>query len=176
MNSRTISRQALHYDAGLDEQGLCINTMDEIKLEDLYDNYAAIFKIPIDDIDRVSVLPNTYYYKDFTFGGIIDIHTKKSDFNSLRLLPNMARFRFPIADACEWKFTSPDYSLTDSLERIPDFRYLLHWDPYIPVGKSGEASTQFYTGDVPGDFVVRVMGISRDGEILKAEMEIHVED
>ena len=140
----------------------------------LYDNFPAIFNIPVENIHRMSILPNTYYYKDLTFGGIIDIHTKKSDFNSVPLLPNMTRFRFPIADAGEWKFTSPDYAMENSLKRIPDFRYLLHWESDIQVDNSGEASVQFYTGDVPGDYVIRVMGMSRDGEPLQTESEIHV--
>jgi len=140
----------------------------------LYDNFPAIFNIPVENIHRMSILPNTYYYKDLTFGGIIDIHTKKSDFNSVPLLPNMTRFRFPVADPCEWKFTSPDYAMENSLKRIPDFRYLLHWESDVQVDNSGEAFLQFYTGDVPGDYVIRVMGMSRDGEPLQTESEIHV--
>ena len=141
----------------------------------LYDNFEEIANIPVRELDRMAVLPAIYYYKDFTFGGIIDIHTKKSDFNSVKLLPNMTRFIYPLADASEWKFLSPDYSVTDSLSRIPDLRYLLHWEPEIRPDNSGEISVQFYTGDVTGAFIIKVAGISADGEQLQAEEEIYVD-
>ena len=141
----------------------------------LYDNFEAIANIPVRELGRMMVLPAIYYYKDFTFGGIIDIHTKKSDFNSVNLLPHMTRFIFPMADASEWKFNSPDYSDADSLKRIPDFRYLLYWEPDIHIETPGVLSVQFYTGDVTGTFIIKVSGTSTDGEHLEAEEEISVE-
>lgn len=141
-----------------------------------YNDYTAITDIPIKEIDRIAILPKTYYYKDFTFGGIIDIHTKKSDFNSVKLLPNMTRFIYPMANASEWKYKSPNYSIADSHDRVPDFRYLLHWEPNIRVGNSGEAKVQFYTGDVKGNFIVKVIGIDEDGGILQADSEILIDD
>jgi hypothetical protein len=140
----------------------------------LYDNYTEIANIPVEEIDRMAIIPHTYYYKDFTFGGIIDIHTKKSDFNRVKILPNMTRFIFPLANASEWKFVSPDYSTSDSLGRIPDFRYLLHWEPYVKLDSTGEAAVHFYTGDDPGNFMIKVVGITGEGKILRAEKEIFI--
>jgi hypothetical protein len=142
----------------------------------LYENFSEIAKIPVRDLERLAIIPTTYYYKDFTFGGIIDIHTKKSDFNSVKLLSNMSRFIYPMADANEWKFVSPEYSTGGSAARIPDFRYLLYWEPDVRVDKSGEASLHFYTGDVKGRFIVKVVGISDKGEILQTENEIYIDD
>ncbi len=64
-----------------------------------YDDYAAIAGLPAGEINRIVILPTTYYYKDFTFGGIVDIHTKKSDFNGVKPLPNMTRFLFPMVNS-----------------------------------------------------------------------------
>ncbi len=142
----------------------------------LYNNFSAIADIPVREIDRISVLPAAYYYKDFSFGGIIDIHTKKSDFNSVKPLPGMSRFIYPLANISEWKFTSPYYSVADSTDRIPDLRYLLHWDPDVRLESSGEVSVQFYSGDVRGRFVVKVVGMSDDGEFFQTESEINIDD
>jgi hypothetical protein len=142
----------------------------------LYDNNAGIVNIAVGEIDRIAVLPDTYYYKDFTFGGIIDIHTKKSDFNIVRPLPNMTRFIYPMASQSEWRFTPPDYSVADSLSRIPDFRYLLFWEPSVKIDNSGEVSIHFYTSDVKGRFVVKVAGMTDEGEFLKSEIGIFIED
>jgi hypothetical protein len=142
----------------------------------LYDDFAEIAKIPIREIDRMAVIPATYYYKNFTFGGVIDIHTKKSDFNSVPLLPNMNRFIYPLADFSEWKFSSPDYLEARSDPRAPDFRYLLYWEPTVRIEKSAKTKIQFYTGDVKGRFIIKVVGISDNGEILHAENEIYIDD
>jgi hypothetical protein len=137
-----------------------------------YNDYATIANIPVKEIDRIAILPKTYCYKDFTFGGIIDIHTKKSDFNSVKPLPNMTRIIFPMANASEWKFTPPDYSISGSKDKVPDFRYLLHWESNVKIENSGEAKIQFYTGDLKGRFIVKIIGRSEDGEILQADNEI----
>jgi hypothetical protein len=140
----------------------------------LYDNYALIAGIPSGEIERMTILPAIYYYRVFTFGGIVDIHTKKSDFSILKPLPGMTRFLFPMANACEWEFVSPDYAVEDPSDRKPDFRYLLYWEPQVQADSSGGASVSFYTGDVTGVFDVKVVGINGAGEIIQAENEIHV--
>jgi|GEM_PF-3591518 len=139
-----------------------------------FDDFGRLAAIPVGEIDRMTILPATYYYKDLTFGGIIDIHTKKSDFNAIKPLPAMIRFRYPMANSCGWKFISPDYNSPDSQVRIPDFRYLLHWEPYVKTDNSGETTVHFYTGDLKGIYIVKVTGISEIGEILQSEKDIYV--
>lgn len=141
----------------------------------LYNDYSQIARIPVKEIARIAILPKVYYYKDFTFGGIIDIHTKKSDFNSVKPLPVMTRIIYPLAEPFELKFNSPDHSLSGSNDRTPDFRYLLYWNPEIQSDNSDKATIKFYTGDVKGTFVIKIMGLSLDGSIIHAEREIVVE-
>jgi hypothetical protein len=140
----------------------------------LFDDYSAVANIPAKEIERIVVLPKTYYYKDFTFGGIVDIHTVKSDFNAVNPLPNMSRFIYPMANAAKWKIVFPDYALSSLRDRKPDFRYLLYWVPQVKLEKSGKGTFQYYTGDINGDFVIKVTGMTDEGEILEAEIEIKV--
>jgi hypothetical protein len=140
-----------------------------------YDDYATIAALPAGEISRMVILPTTYYYKDFTFGGIVDIHTKKSDFNGVKPLPNMTRFLFPMVNSSEWRFSAPIYAVSDTLDRIPDFRYLLHWDPSVKIENTGVTTVHFYTSDVTGSFLVSVVWKTAEGEILQAGYEIIVE-
>lgn len=142
----------------------------------IYDDCNEIANIPVQEIDQIAIIPNIYYYKDFTFGGIIDIHTKKADFSSVKIMPSMTRFIYHIADISKWKFFSPDYKKANFSDRIPDFRYLLYWEPCIKFDRSGESSIQFYTGDVKGCFIIRVVGITESGKILQTEVEINAGD
>ena len=72
------------------------------------------------------------------------------------------------------KVDVPDYSLTDTLDRIPDFRYLIYWEPNVIIGASGEKTIRFFTGDVTGDFTVKVCGISPEGKIIRSETKIRI--
>jgi hypothetical protein len=139
----------------------------------LYSDYSQIARIPVSAINTISVLPELYYYHDFSFGGIIDIHTKKSDFSAVQLLPNMIRLVFPLAARPKMKYHAVDHSLPE-IRRIPDFRYLICWEPDIIIGPSGEYIVKFFTGDITGEYTIRITGISQEGMIVKAETRIFV--
>jgi hypothetical protein len=134
----------------------------------LYPDFSDISKIPLDDIDYFNVIAKEYYYLDLTFGGIIDIHTKKSDFNSVPLSSDMSRILYPLANEKEWIFNPPVYKENNT--RIPDFRYLLYWNPNLQTSDP----VQFFTGDVKGTFVIKIMGITEEGKIVESENEIEV--
>ncbi len=140
----------------------------------LYSDYGQLARIPVNEISSISILPELYFYHDFSFGGIIDLHTKKSDFSAVQLLPNMIRLVFPLAARPEMEYNAVDHSLRDIPNRIPDFRYLICWEPDITIGPHGENTIQFYTGDVSGDFIIKVIGISAQGKIVRSETKIVV--
>ncbi|KPL16306.1 MAG: hypothetical protein AMS26_05135 [Bacteroides sp. SM23_62] len=140
----------------------------------LYPDYHQISRIPVSEMNSISILPELYFYHDFSFGGIIDLHTKKSDFSAVQLLPNMVRLVYPLAAKQEMEYNAPDHSLPDTLKRIPDFRYLICWEPEIEIGPSGEKTIQFFTGDISGEYTVKVTGISPDGIIMEADTRIFV--
>jgi len=139
----------------------------------LYSDYNEIARIPVKSVENITVLSDIYYYRDFNFGGIVDLHTKKSDFTEVQLLNGMTRFLYPMASASDMKYAAPLHS-SDSPGRIPDFRYLLCWEPEVRMEPQGGNTIQFYTGDVTGEFTVTVTGISPEGVIIKAETKIFV--
>jgi len=141
----------------------------------LYSDYSRIAHIPLNKIEKIAVLPQEYYYDKFSFGGIVDLHTKNSDFNTVQLLPDMSRVMLPLASRSEMKFDATDYSLPNELKRTPDFRHLICWEPDVRVDSSGESTLQFYTGDLTGDFTVKVSGLSNDGKLIRCETSIWVE-
>jgi hypothetical protein len=141
----------------------------------LFDDIGAIANYPPSDIYRITVLPESYYYKDMSFGGIIDIHTKKSDFNGVKAPGNMTRFIYPKAVTSEYRYQSPDYSASSPADRTPDLRYLLTWEPYIKADSTGVAAIELYSCDVKGSFEVEVTGLTERGEIFSARCEFLVE-
>ncbi len=140
----------------------------------LYSDYGQIAHIPVRKIEKIAVISEVYYYGNFSFGGIVDLHTVDSDFNAVQLLPEMIRMIYPLASLPEMRFKNTDYSLSRTLDRIPDFRHLICWEPNFIVGASGENSIQFYTGDLMGDFTIMVRGISPEGKLIQSETKIKV--
>jgi|AAFZ01.1.fsa_nt_gi hypothetical protein len=64
------------------------------------------------------------------------------------------------------EFYTPKYdSPIPTKEQKPDLRALIHWQPHLSTDKSGSASARFYNGDVPGDYIIVVEAISRDGRV-----------
>jgi len=61
-------------------------------------------------------------------------------------------------------FYSPDYASEAAISsRLPDFRNVLYWSPAINTNEKGQGSISFYTGDIPGKYLVEIQGISKDG-------------
>jgi hypothetical protein len=47
---------------------------------------------------------------------------------------------------------------------MPDYRTLLYWSPRILTGKQNNTTLDFYTSDLPGNYVAVIMGLTDDGE------------
>ncbi|PKV67037.1 hypothetical protein [Pontibacter ramchanderi] len=47
--------------------------------------------------------------------------------------------------------------------QLPDFRQLLHWQPYLPTEADGSASFTFYTSDETGVFEIKIQGQTAAG-------------
>ncbi len=116
----------------------------------LYNDYGQIARIPVNEMEHIRVLPEVYYYRDFVFGGIIDLQTKKSDFTAVQPLPNMIRLVFPLSAEPEMAYDAPDHSHPDTLPRIPDFRYLISWEPDVKIEPEGENTVAFLYGRCHG--------------------------
>ena len=71
------------------------------------------------------------------------------------------------------EFYSPVYPLSDGQEERPDFRTTLFWAPIIRTeGKA--ASLEFFTGDLPGNYLIWVEGITAGGIPFVGEKLINV--
>ncbi len=142
----------------------------------LYPDYHEISQIPVGKLDRITVLAEVYYYRELTFGGIVDIHTRASDFTEVRLLPNMARYILPLSSGNSFRYNSRDYSPGGVPDRIPDLRSLLYWDTELILDATMEKEIHFYTGDVPGEYTIELCGITSQGKLIRAETRMFVRD
>ena len=48
--------------------------------------------------------------------------------------------------------------------RTPDLRNTLYWNPSVKTDIDGKAEIQFWTSDLPGNYIINIQGISGTGE------------
>lgn len=139
-----------------------------------YTNYDNIAKIPTDKIDCIEVLWEKYHYKNFTFDGIVSIHTKKADFYSVDLQENMTRIIYPLSDKNSIQFKAKVYSENNRSSKRPDLRYLLYWNPSISTSQLNRLT--FNTSDVAGIYEIKLSGYSSNGEWVSHTSEFEVKE
>lgn len=142
--------------------------------------YSLIPNIPPSEVKCVDVIENAknissifLEYNPFlspfdvpNHGNIIAIytHTGKGIYGIERPI-GIVKSIIPVFSSPR-EFYCPKYENAQAIDSaIPDLRSLVHWDPIIQSDSLGKATLSFYNGDITGDMILVVEGISELGEI-----------
>ena len=114
-----------------------------------------------------SVFPEVSPMNTPSLGHIISVVTKGGLGINTSIRPTPGTFNTSVeVFSPVMEFYTPKYdSPIPTKEQKPDLRALIHWQPHLSTDKSGSASARFYNGDVPGDYIIVVEAISRDGRV-----------
>ncbi|MEX1239122.1 MAG: hypothetical protein WEB30_05375 [Cyclobacteriaceae bacterium] len=129
--------------------------------------------IPVFDVDdimkmdplrvqKLEVVKRQYYLGQAVFSGIVSYSTYNGDLGDLKLNPQSVSLDYDGLQL-QREFYSPRYDIKVDNDRLPDQRYLLHWQPDIFTDEEGKQKVEFYTSDVPGNYRVVAEGLSKDG-------------
>jgi len=89
-------------------------------------------------------------YKNDLAGNEIDPHAVVMDYEGLEV---------------RRQFYSPVYDTEQAQDsRIPDFRDVLFWEPYITTQTQGKNNLSFYTSDKTGQYIGVIQGLTATGE------------
>lgn len=115
-------------------------------------------------VQKLEVVDERYIYGPIVADGIVSYTTYQGNLPGFKLNSHDIVLDYEGLQK-QRIFYSPDYS-NEKLQqsRLPDFRDVLYWSPDIKTDSSGKGSVSFYTGDVPGKYLVVVQGISANGE------------
>ncbi len=143
--------------------------------------------IPVFDIDKIikynplnveslEVFNGEYSLgADVLFPGILSYTTYKGDLKGFQQDTDLLKVNYEGLQF-QREFFSPVYEPDrDKSSRIPDFRNLLFWSPDIKTGKSGQEKISFYTSDLPGQYIVVVQGITKEGKAGYKSITFQVE-
>lgn len=118
---------------------------------------------------------DTTIYGSRGAAGVISVYTEKGlDFGETPSeLPGITKFKIPGFNKVR-EFYTPNYSVDKKEHEKPDYRSTLFWEPNIMLKKEGDNKLEFFTGDNPGQYLIKVEGLTDDGIPVSHTVEIEV--
>ena len=113
-------------------------------------------------VKKLEVVKRPYYLGQAVFFGVVSFTTYRGDLGGLELDPRSVTLNYDGLQL-KRKFHSPQYLRGQQNDRMPDQRHLLHWEPEIKTDDQGKHQLEFYTSDVPGEYMIVVEGMDADG-------------
>lgn len=158
-----VTNLAYEYPTMIFVDGVPINDADQVA------------SIDPEYVEQIDVVREKYIVGDYLFHGIVNIITKAGDLSAVSLPEYAVRTFYRVIDPVE-RFLSPDYSLSgQKMSRIPDFRNTLWWSPALQTKNDENLSFEFWSSDIPGDYIIRVNGTASDGSPVSSEKKIRIE-
>jgi hypothetical protein len=135
---------------------------------------AVIANLDPETVEEIDVIKERYTVGDYIFFGLVNVITRAGDFSHVTLPDYAMRLKYLVFDQVP-QFNSPDYSLTQTgPDKIPDFRNTLYWNPSLEPATDGKINTEFWTSDLPGEYVVNMQGFTGDGKPVSVTRIISV--
>jgi hypothetical protein len=157
-----------------DISGLVVTTpavmVDGVMLKDP----SLIAGIDPELVEKIDVVKEKYVTGDYRFPGIVNVITKTGDFSVVDLPAGMVRMNYRVTDPVR-RFPLPEYNTADQRNsRVPDYRNTLFWDPGLSLFGHDRQAVTFPAGDNRGDYLLRLEGISADGQVVSRKVRISV--
>ena len=157
-NNRSSGFHVIHENRVMPGEALTL--IDGVPIFDL--DYVMNFD-PL-KIEKISVVTDVYRMGDIEYPGIIEFTTYQGDFDGQELPENIVEKVYHGIQAPR-TFYTPDYSQNQILlERIPDFRNTLYWNPHVEIKGLENKELEFYTSDDVGLYQIEINGITNKGQ------------
>jgi hypothetical protein len=125
-------------------------------------------------INSVEVLNEIYILGNITYGGILNVITRKGDLAGIDLPENSFFFDFT-SYLPQDELVFPRYEDHEFDSENPDYRNCLYWAPEIKAAPGQDLELDFFTSDNNGEYMVLIRGIGEDGSILQGKCYFRVE-
>lgn len=120
-------------------------------------------KISPENIEKLEVIRDKYYYGGKTYYGILHFYSKGLGLADYKINPNALIIDYEGLEL-QREFYSPKYDNDASINNsIPDYRNVIYWQPYIVLKGNEEKKLSFYTSDLEGKYRAVIQGISENG-------------
>lgn len=144
--------------------------VDQVPVLDL----KALLLMSPKKINRVDVLNEIYILGNATYGGILNIVTRKGDLAGIDLPENSFFFDF-FSFLPQDELDFPRYGDQEFDGENPDYRNCLYWAPEIGIDPGQEVELDFFSSDNKGEYMVLIRGVDKDGTILQGKCYFRVD-
>jgi hypothetical protein len=152
-----------------DQEGLTV--FNPLVMVDLVaiDNPQLVLTIPPAEVSRIEIVNRLYLKGEQTYGGIINIISKKGDFAGINL-PGSGIF-------INYKFLSDTTCCVETYNRSPnepDTRNTLFWSPQLSLNTNHRAKETFIVSRTPGSYLIILNAINIKGEVFRKTSRFEV--
>jgi len=127
-------------------------------------NMNKLFETDPLKIRKLEDVPFTYYWGPSVEEGVFSFTSYKGDLAGTEIDPHAVVLDYEGLEL-QREFYSPAYDSDKAYSsRIPDFRNVLYWAPYITTNTQGKNSLSFYTSDQTGKYIGVIQGLTANGE------------
>ena len=114
-------------------------------------------------LEKIDIVDDSYFVGSLSYKGIINFVSYKGNFAEQEVPQYLLSSAYNAIQS-ERQFYHPDYSVdTTDLNRIPDYRTTLYWNPHIVLKGDNEVDLTFYSADDTGHYVIEVNGVTSTG-------------
>lgn len=122
-----------------------------------------LFAIDPLKVHKLETVPFNYYWGPSYEPGIFSYTTYKGDLGGTEIDPHAVIMDYDGLEI-QRQFYSPAYDNDAAVNsRIPDFRDVLYWAPYITTQTQGKNNLSFYTSDKTGEYIGIIQGLTANG-------------
>ena len=115
-------------------------------------------------IESIDIVDNYYFIGSLKYAGLVNFVTYKGEFAQQEVPDYLLELAYNALQT-EREFYHPDYQVNSSkLERIPDYRTTLYWNPEVAISGDEKINLSFFTADDAGQYQIEINGISSSGQ------------
>jgi hypothetical protein len=130
----------------------------------IVNDLAVLVDLNPEIVEKIEVVKTPYLIGDLILHGIVNVITRPGNFSSITMPEYAVILPYRVIEKPS-TISLPDYSDEQIRQnRIPDLRNTLYWNPSVKTGKNGETEIEFWTSDLPGNYIINIQGISGTGE------------
>jgi hypothetical protein len=128
------------------------------------------------DIRRVEVISTNFLIGEMTIPGLVSIYTNDNKVPELYLKNNTFIFKNTvISPDTEDQIDAGSFTEMNT-EHNPDFRSTLLWKPNLTINNKKNLRIEFPVSMLTGTFIIKVQGISTDGNPISASASFEVKE
>jgi hypothetical protein len=139
-------------------------------------DHEAVLALPPEKIERIDLINEIYLKGNAVFGGVVAIYSKEGDLAGIDLPEGSYFFDYQsLYPRNASRQIQLDRLKKAASGRIPDTRNTIYWTSDLQLRKGNALEISFRAPEMPGEYVILVRGVDRQGEVLTATARFRVD-